>query len=98
MQNYRRPVSRPKVVLGIVQVIIYRLGPENNYFGDSAQEGKNSLNIEFLGVMFLGHQGPRRRDTKIAHRQLANFHHMCRLAYRRDPAIGISFGVSQRRA
>ena len=26
------------------------------------QEGKNSLNIKFLGGMFLGHQGPRRRD------------------------------------
>ena len=29
---------------------------------DSNQVRKNSLNIKFLGGIFLGHPGPRRRD------------------------------------
>ena len=33
-------------------------GPESHHF----QERKSSLNIKFLGGIFLGHPGPRRRD------------------------------------
>ena len=29
----------------------------------ASKKGKNSLKIEFLGRIFLGHQGPRRRDV-----------------------------------
>ena len=36
MQNYRHSVYPLEVVLGIVEVIGYRLRPENNYFGNSA--------------------------------------------------------------
>ena len=29
-----------------------------------SQDGRNSLKIKFLGRIFLGHQGPRRRDIR----------------------------------
>ena len=45
MQDYRLPVYRPKAVLGIISVILYRLWPENNYLGNSAGADCNSRRV-----------------------------------------------------
>ena len=36
--------------------------PRALFFIPHSQEGKNSLKVKFLGRIFLGHKGPRRRD------------------------------------
>ena len=57
LQSYRRPVYRPKVVLGIVQVILYRLWPENNFLGNSAGADCNlhdsSRRKVFLNILLV---------------------------------------------
>ena len=45
---------------GIISIVRWNLRPV--IFGVDRQVRKNSLNIKFLGGIFLGHPGPRRRD------------------------------------
>ena len=52
-----RPLKTAKTVMKATPLKLNHPFPTSLY-----QEGKNSLKIKFLDRIFLGHQGPRRRD------------------------------------
>ena len=45
-----------------MNLVIFAVAGGYLYFVQEIQERKSSLNIKFLGGIFLGHQEPRRRD------------------------------------
>ena len=71
MQNYQRPVYRPKVFLGIGQEILYRLLPDNICLGTVVLK-----NITYIENCFANYFLSGYNDNYIKHSRQKHFLHV----------------------